>query len=93
MDKIKIQYKLEKETELGLFTDYVYFTTEQWDKITPEELEKITNDRATNWVNTMVSLRDNPPVITEEELLREKEELLKQINVVEGRLEEVNVNK
>ena len=92
MDKIKIQYKMEKETELGLFTDYVYFSVKEWDKISPDDLEKIVNERADLWVSQRQQIENNPPVITEEDLLKEKEELIKKVSEIEGRLEEI-VNK
>ncbi len=50
MDKILVQINFTIPTIYGDFSDAIYKTLEEYDAMTPEELEALKQERVNNWV-------------------------------------------
>lgn len=67
MDQVFIQVRFSKQQDGREFNDCLYFALEEWEKIDPDQVEKLKQERFDNWVAVV----QNPPVIEdpkEEEL-------------------------
>lgn len=49
----KIQVKFTWKAGDMSYSDALYFTPEQYEKLTPDEIEKMKLERMTNWANTV----------------------------------------
>jgi|WetSurMetagenome_2_1015567.scaffolds.fasta_scaffold1100945_2 hypothetical protein len=82
---VMVQYRIKEITSEGEFNDALYFTKEEWAKLTKEELAAMVKKRVDNWVNMV----KNPPKSagpTQEELKIQAEELQRQLDEVNAQL-------
>ncbi len=82
---IMVQYRIREMTSEGEFNDSLYFTKEEWAKLTQEELATMVKKRVDDWVNIV----KNPPKSvgpTQEELQAQKEELQKQLDEINAQI-------
>ena len=86
---LKIQYRIKVQTEIGEFNDALYFTKEEWSKLTQEELAAMVKKRVDNWVNI---IKHPAPVAepTKEELQAQAEQMQMQIEDMQRQLDDVN---
>jgi hypothetical protein len=79
-DNTFIQVRISESTVLGQFNDSLYFTPNEFVKITDKDIQGKITERVDNWVN-FINEQKNKPVVqpTEEELIRQKEDLESQI--------------
>jgi len=58
---MEIKIDFERGTDPYIFKDALYFTIEQFDALTSEEIEAIKDERYNNWYEMVT----NPPVTSE----------------------------
>jgi len=83
-----IQIRIKEDTKHGQFRDALYFTEEEYDKLSEQDLQAKIDERVNNWVAIM-DKPYVPYVPTEEELLLVKEEKLRELQEVEKKLAEI----
>jgi len=84
-DPIKIQYHIKVQTEIGEFNDSLYFTPEEWTKLTQEELAQKIKARVDNWVNSV-----KHPAAEKAPAKPSKEELQIQADQLKQQLDQIN---
>ena len=55
---MEIKIDFERGSDPYIFKDALYFTVEQFDALTPEEIEDMKDARYNNWYNMIM----NPPI-------------------------------
>jgi hypothetical protein len=50
LDNVYIQVRIKEKTSEGEFNDSLYYTPEEWQKTTAEDVKKAAQKRADNWV-------------------------------------------
>lgn len=76
MDNILIQHRFTIERDGHTLQDAIVLPKEDYEKLTPEEIEVQKEERFTNWVKVLTT---PPPVLSKEEELAQVEEQLKGI--------------
>src|SRR3990167_10444103 len=51
MEGVFVQVKIKENTSYGNFQDAIYYTLDEWYKLTMEDINSAKNQRVTNWVN------------------------------------------
>jgi wobble nucleotide-excising tRNase len=93
-ENIKIQYLIIRETEAGRFQDAIYFTPEEFEKLNEKDLEKLENERVNNFLQAIEEQKNYvPPELTVEELELEKTNKEKELQDIQGRLEDITASK
>lgn len=89
-DIIKIQVLFTITQDGNTLTDALYFTQEQFDALTSEELDQMKQDRFDRWVANIIAASNSPaPEPTEEELQAELQAIQEQKAVLEQRETEI----
>jgi len=86
---IMVQYRISEMTSEGQFNDALYFTKEQWAKLTKEELAAMVKKRVDNWLN-LVKNPPKPKEPTKEELQAQVEQLQQQKDLIQQQLDGIN---
>jgi hypothetical protein len=83
--EIRTQIFIREQTKVGKFTDAINMASEEFSKLSEEQIQNLVADR----VAAFVARRKNPPVSvspTETELLSYKIELQEKLQEVENKL-------
>lgn len=76
----RIQVKIEENTPQGAYHDALYYTPEEWAKLTQSEITAAKAARVNNWIAFVAAQSSKPPVVpTKEELLARELEMQDQI--------------
>lgn len=76
-DVIKVMLSFSADTKHGVYNDNLYFTQDEFAKISPDDLAAMKQHRVDNWVYQI----ENPPVaveLTKEDLQAELAEIVQQ---------------
>lgn len=49
IDNVYIQVRIKKETKDGIFTDSLYYPSDEWSRKTTEEIKQVIQTRVDNW--------------------------------------------
>ena len=84
-DKIAIQVRFSKQTEIGEYNDALYYTQAEYATLAPAIIEAEKQARVDAWVN---AVKNAPPPVgpTKEELQTQKSYLEEQLTEVNTRL-------
>lgn len=87
----RIQILIKEKTEFGEFNDALYFSEEEFAKISEEDVQVKVDERVTNYVAQRQEIKDKPPKEpTEEEQIAYKESLLSEKERIESELQIVD---
>jgi len=53
LEGVSIQVRIKEQTSEGEFRDSLYYTPEEWLRITSDDVKKSIQKRVENWVNTI----------------------------------------
>jgi len=63
-----VQIRFEEETEQGRFCDALYFTEEQYAKLSDKDIQVAIDERVANWVAVVTAPPMEPEPVSDEEL-------------------------
>ena len=72
-DDVRIQVKINKDTPIGKFNDAMYFTKDQFDALTNQEVNDKAQERVQNWRDAVRDARQNARQATKAERIAERE--------------------
>jgi len=50
INNVFVQVRVQEDTKQGQFNDSIYYSAEEWSKLTKEEVQKAVEDRVNNWL-------------------------------------------
>lgn len=59
-DTVKVQVRYTVETEVGTFSDALYYALDEWPNVTTEQMEAEKQRRASAWVTAIKSPAPDP---------------------------------
>lgn len=85
--EIRIQVIFKVDTEYGVFQDALWFTQEEYAKLTQADIDKMQQERIDNWIKIVTTLAPEP---TEAEKLAQ---IQSEIAILSLRMQELQVQK
>lgn len=83
----QVVIRITQQTEVGEFNDSLYYTPDEWSKLTQAQLDEQITSRASNWVSKIQAKQSEPAEqITEADLLSRKEQLEMEIEEINSKL-------
>ena len=85
MNQIFIQVRFSEQTKYGEYQDALYYTEDEYAKLTEEDITAAKQARIDNWIQVV----ENPPIVvkpTKEELQAQETELQKQLTEIQEQI-------
>ena len=75
MQEIRVQVNFSRDTSFGTYSDALYFSLEDFDNTTPEQILQMQDDRVNAWIQAITTppTDDNEVVIDTTPIVEEKE--------------------
>jgi hypothetical protein len=89
LTNVKIQYRISEQTEFGQYNSAMYFSAEEWQAMSQEQLDTLKQTEVQTWVNKVEEMSNAEPIEpTKEELEKLEEELLKRLQEIQDKINE-----
>ena len=82
-----IQIRIRENTEVGQFSDALYFTEDEFNNLDPKDLELMVQERVNNWI-TAINTPSIPIEVTKEQLQEQAIELQRQLEDIQWKISE-----
>lgn len=73
-----MQVIIEEETEHGHFRDAIYYTPEEFDLLSEQELEESKQNRKSKWVDDLRKMKEDAKKEQEEAVVEEEEAVVEE---------------
>lgn len=83
----QVVVRINEQTEVGEFHDSLYYTPDEWSRLTQVQLDSQIATRVSNWVSKIQAKKSEPiREITEADLISRKEQLEMEIEEINNKL-------
>jgi hypothetical protein len=81
---VRIQVLINKDTNQGRFNDAMYFTADEYNALSNQQVKDMANARKDAWVRAVKDARDNPRRITKAEKIAAREAQAEQLAALDA---------
>lgn len=91
-ENVRIQVLVTKDTPIGRYQDALYFSPDEFNAISQDDVDAMAQKRADDWVASVQAASKIDYVPTAEELQAQKADLQAQLDAVDTQLAEVSIS-
>jgi hypothetical protein len=83
-----VKVTIQEQTSIGEYNDSLYYSSDDWEKLSEEDLRKAIEARVNNWITSVQSMSIYVP--TKADLQREANEKEAHLNELKARIAEMH---